>query len=553
MSDKVYDAVIIGGGHHGTIVAAYLAKAGMKVGVFERQDRLGGGAVTEDGPVPGFKQDFCAHYTRFYGHPAFHDFSLYDEGLHYVAPETGTGILFDDGSSFIGYPAWILTDPKTGKIEYSEENVKKTYDQITLFSKADAETYLDLTEKARDKWGPVFSRQRYGAPIPWGGSGPMEELFEDPKSGLEPIMKFMTVKQLARYFFDSPHLRIMFMRNAVTSYCAEMDDVMGLVGMFATLTISLSWSPPSIAVGGTQAITDALVSFGKKLGAEYYTNSEADKINVENGAAKGIRLKNGDQIEAKRLVVADVGTPQLMLGLLGGEYLSGKSRRLLNATLYDRGQLLWGHVAVHELPKYNTSDSNPDLNRVYRLYLASKDVEYYEDRYWHEICLMGYPSRLNVLLTPDSIWDPSRAAEGKHNILTEEVSCPLRYFGYKEWRSLRDEYVENHLLPTWQRAAPNMTKENIIGTRIYSPLDYFETDSDMIDGSFTRQAHIASQNESFRGLPEIAQYRTPVKNLYVCGSSLQGGMGIARGSSYQAYRVIAEDFGLPRVWEESSH
>ncbi len=550
MYKKSYDAVIIGGGHHGTIIATYLAKAGLSVGVFERTDRLGGGAVTEIGPVPGFKQDFCAHFTRFYGHPGFHDFKLYDEGLHYVAPETGTGILFEDGSHFVGYPAWILTDPKEGTVEFSEENVKKTYDQIAQFSKVDAETYLDLTNKCKDKWGPAFAKQRYSAPMPWGAPGPLEKLCDDPDSGLEHVMKFMTVKQLARYFFESPELRILFMRNAITTYAVQMDDVMGLAGLFATLTICLSWSPPSIAVGGTQAITDALVSAGKKMGAEYYTNLEAAKILTGNGTARGIKLKNGDEIVAKRLVVADVGVPQLVFGLLDGAYATEKTRRLLNATLYDRSQILWGHLALNELPNYTQAKSEPDLNRTYRLYLAPKDLEYYEDKYWHEICLMGFPSQLNLLVTPDSIWDPSRAAEGKQNLWIEEASCPLRYFSYKEWRDLRDEFVNNHMIPHWQKYAPNMTPDNIMGTRIYTPMDLFETHPDMIEGSFTRQAHIGSQSESFRGLPELADYRTPVKNLYACESGLQGGMGIARGSSYQAYRAIAQDLGLPRVWEE---
>ena len=71
MADKVYDAIVIGGGHHGTIMAPYLAKAGMKVGVFERLDHLGGGAVTEDGPAPGFRMNFCANWTRFYGHHGY--------------------------------------------------------------------------------------------------------------------------------------------------------------------------------------------------------------------------------------------------------------------------------------------------------------------------------------------------------------------------------------------------------------------------------------------------------------------------------------------------
>lgn len=550
MSSKSYDAVFIGGGHHATILAAYLAKAGMSVGVFERMDRLGGGAHTEIGPVPGFKQDFCAHFTRFYGHPAFHDFNLYDEGLHYVAPETGAGILFDDQSYFLCYPAWVLTDPKTGKVEFSDANVKKTYNSIVRISKADAETYLDLTEKAKTIWGPAFSRQRYSAVIPYGELGPLDKLCDNPKSGLEHFMRNMTVKQLARYFFESPELRILFMRNAITTYCCQMDDVMGLEGLFATLTICFAWSPPSIAVGGTQAVTDALVSAGKKMGIEYYTGMEVKKVLVQNGVAKGILLKNGDEITAKGLVVADCGTPQLLTGLLGGEYVTPRMKRMMRATLYDRSQVLWGHLALHELPVYTKSSAESDLNRIYRLYLAPKDVTYFEDKYWHEICLMGFPSRINLLVTPDSIWDPSRAAPGKHNVWIEEITCALRYFSYKEWRSLRDEYVKNNMLPHWRKFAPNMTDDNIIGTRIYTPVDLFETDPDMIEGSFTRQAPIASQTASFRGLPEIADYRTPVKGLYVCGSSLQGGQGIARGSSYQAYRSIALDMGLPRVWEK---
>jgi phytoene dehydrogenase-like protein len=550
VADKDYDVVIIGGGHHGTIIAPYLAKAGMTVGVFERQDRLGGGVTTEIGPVPRFKQDFCAHNTRFYAHPAFKDFDLYNEGLRYVAPETGTGIVFDDGSSFTGYPAWVLTDPKTGKTEFSEENVKKTYDQIAQFSRTDAETYLDLTEKAKTKWGPAFGRHRYSLPKPYGERGPFDELFADPESGLEPVMQFMTVKQLARYFFESPELRILFLRNAITSYTCQMDDVMGIGGLFGTLTICLSWSPPSIAEGGSQTLTDSLVSAGKKLGVEYFINIEVEKIQVENDVARGVTLKDGSRIEAKRLVVSDVGIPQLMFSLLGEEYVSDKLRRRLEATIYDRSQLLWGHVALHELPQYIGAESNPDVNRTYRLYWAPKDLAYFEDRYWHEICLMGFSSRLNVLTEPDTLWDPSRAAEGKHNVWTEDISCPLRYFSYREWRGLRDEYVANQLLPQWREYAPNMTEENIIGTRIYTPLDLFETDPDMIEGSFTRQAHIISQNGSFRGLPGFVGYRTAIKNLYACSSSLPGGQGIARGSSYHCYRVIAEDFGLPRVWEE---
>jgi len=81
MTDTKYDAVIIGGGHHGTIMACYLAKTGMNVAVFEKHTNLGGGAISEEAPAPGFRQNSCAHFTRFYAHPAYQDFNLRDEGL----------------------------------------------------------------------------------------------------------------------------------------------------------------------------------------------------------------------------------------------------------------------------------------------------------------------------------------------------------------------------------------------------------------------------------------------------------------------------------------
>ena len=116
MADKSYDAVIIGGGHHGTIIAPYLAKAGLKVGVFERLDHLGGGAVSnDDTPAPGFRGNFCAHFTRFYSHPAYKEFNLRDEGLEYVFPDTNEAIIFDDETSYVVMPVSLWWTPKQGR------------------------------------------------------------------------------------------------------------------------------------------------------------------------------------------------------------------------------------------------------------------------------------------------------------------------------------------------------------------------------------------------------------------------------------------------------
>src|SRR5438477_8146477 len=119
MADGRYDAVVVGGGHHGTIIACYLARTGLKVGVFERRSQFGGGATSCGGPTPGFLMNRFAHWTRFHGHPAYRDFNLQAEGVHYIFPDENQGVIFDDGSSFIGYSAFKAVDHSTNSHAYS--------------------------------------------------------------------------------------------------------------------------------------------------------------------------------------------------------------------------------------------------------------------------------------------------------------------------------------------------------------------------------------------------------------------------------------------------
>ena len=544
MADKSYDAVVIGGGHHGTIIAPYLAKAGMTVGVFERLDHLGGGAVSfDDSPAPGFRGNFCAHFTRFYGHPAYKEFNLRNEGLEYVFPDTNEAIIFDDDTSYLAYAAFPVVNPETGETEFSEENCKKTYEQIKRFSKADAETYLDLTEKYKEVIRPAFAKHRYSEPTPWGVPDPLEELLTDPRSGLDPSMQFMTCKEIAHYFFESPELRILSLRGFLTSGGNFPDDVPGIAMMIANLHLVLGWEAAAIPKGGTQAITDALVSAGKKLGVEYHINSEVVKVIIENGKAKGIRLSDGTEIEAKKLVVSDNATPQLFFRLIGEEHLDTQKKRKAGTYFFDRAQLFWGPVAVHELPQYKAAKDNPDVNAAPRTYWAPKDLAFMEDKYMHEIFLVGMPSKFFCLTAPDSIWDPSRVPEGKHSIHVEEFTAPARLFSRKEWRQLHDEFYES-LIEQWQKYAPNMTKENFIGERITTPIDIQETHLDMREGGWAEGNCCGSQSGRFRGLP--GGHRTFIKNLYMCSSGTPGGPGIGRGSSYSCYKVIAQDFGLPQ-------
>jgi phytoene dehydrogenase-like protein len=541
MADKSYDAVIIGGGHHATIIAPYLAKAGLSVGVFERLDHLGGGAVTEDGPAPGFRMNFCAHFTRFMGHPAYKEFNLRGEGLQYVFPETNEAIIYDDGTSYAAYSTWRVTDPTTGQVEFSQANMQKTYDQIAQFSKKDAETYLQLTELYKEKWRPAFRKHRYSPPPPWGTSDALEELFSDPKSMILPEMQFWSCKQFARYFFESDELRVLTNRGFLTSIGVFPNDVPGIASMVGTIGLVLGWESAAIAKGGSVAVTDSLVSAGKKLGVEYFVNSEVTRIIVENGKATGIQLADGAQIYAKQMVIGDIGNAQLFDRMLNPDCKTDEMQRKLNTNLYDRGHVWWGTVAVHELPAYTAAKNNPDINATPRTYWGTKDLVYIEDRYMNELMVLGMASKFYCLSAPDSIWDPSRVPEGKHSLLFEDYTCPMYLHSRKEWRQLSEEFF-SELLRQWVKYAPNMTKNNVIGYRVVNPVDLQDTHLDMVGGNWSVGSMCGSQNGRFRGTPN--SYRTFLNNLYICSSAMYGGAGIARGSSYNCYKVIAEDFGL---------
>jgi phytoene dehydrogenase-like protein len=545
MSDARYDAVIAGGGHHATIIAAYLARAGLSVVVLERSAHLGGGASGGEGPAAGFTMNHCSHWTRFYAHPAYRDFELHERGLRYLFPEQNEGMIFDDGSSFIGYSASRVVDPATGRQQRSDENVRRTWEQIARFSKADAETYLELLDVYERHWRRAFRRHRFSPPPPWGTPDPLEELLEVPGSRLEPVHQLMTLRQLAADFFESPEMQILFMRASTTSTGCFPDDVPGLQGLVHCLPLTLSFEPAAIAVGGSQAISDALIAAGRSLGVEYRTDCEVDRITVAGGRATGVELVDGTRIAAD-LVVSDLGVSQTVLRLLREIPVESRLRRRLANVNYDRGQLLWANIALREAPDYLAERDNPGVGAQPRLYWGPKDLDYLHARYQPEIFLHGFASRPYVLCSVDSLWDQTRAPAGSQIVGIEEFSAPRRLFADRDWRRIREEFVAN-LLREWSAYASNMTADNVIATRVYTPREIERERPNMVQGGYSAGATIASQTGRFRPVAGLSGYRLLLDNVYDCSANLHSGPGIGRGSSLNCFNEVARDRGLEQT------
>jgi phytoene dehydrogenase-like protein len=544
MADKSYDAIVIGGGHHGLITACYLQRAGMKTGIFELASKLGGAVTSETGPITGFRLNPGANWTRFYGHPAYTDFNLKERGLEYIFPDESEAMIFDNDTCLVGYSALKVVDPVTGKTEVSQENLQKTLNEIARFSKDDADTAEELFRRYLKKWKSAFGKYRFTPPVDWGEKNELEKLCDDPADGIEPVHQVMTSQQLAYDLFESEELRTLFIRASMTSYGGAPDDVIGLHGLIHSLVLVLSWEPAAIAKGGSQSVTDALQRAFTEMGGEFSVRSEVAKVLVENGKAKGIRLRDGAEIEAKHLVVSDLSALQTV-DLIGEDNLDRKIVRRVKNIRYNRHNIIWAVFAMHELPRYKAASFNPDCGPQPRLYMGPRNADYMANQYLSEILVNGIAGKLFMFLGPDSIWDKSRAPEGKHMIGIEEFAAPTRFFSASRWQELRKEF-EDAIIRQWQIYAPNMTRDNIIACRVFTPYDIELRRPNMHQGSIAVGDMVTSQMDRFRPIPELSNYRTPIENVYLCSSATHNGVGTGRGCSYNCYQKIRKDFGLDR-------
>ncbi|MCZ7526304.1 MAG: FAD-dependent oxidoreductase [Acidimicrobiia bacterium] len=175
---RVYDAIVIGAGHNGLCTAAYLQRAGLKTAVFERRHEEGGGINTEEPLVPGFRFNMHANYMEFFDIiPMIEDFGLEELGLRSITPENQCGIAFADGR-----PPLVL---------HRNDLLEKSRQSIARFSKADADTFMELKARTMD-FGPLLAMGIYTPPNPAmaGAQGAvLESLFGDMGIGAHYALK----------------------------------------------------------------------------------------------------------------------------------------------------------------------------------------------------------------------------------------------------------------------------------------------------------------------------------------------------------------------------
>jgi len=521
-----YDAIVIGGGHNGLTNAAYLAKAGKKVLVLERRHVLGGAAVTEE-IIPGFLFSECSYVVSLLRPEIIRELDLPRHGLE-ILPLDGTFTPMSNGDYL-----WRMNDHG------------RTVREIRRHSRVDAEAYEEFSKM-------MTPMCRFVKPI-------LSMIPPDP-TALKPkdLMQLHSLLQRFRALSsDERYTLVQLMTMSAADFLDQWfeTDVLkatmsasGIIGTFlgirspGTAYVLLhhymgeidgafrSWG---FSRGGTGAISNAIAAAAREAGAEIRTGAGVEKIMVKDGRASGVALASGEEITAS--VVSSSVDPHLTFekflepGELPGDFLAEVKRYKF------RGSSGKVNLALDALPEFSClRGEGAHLRGALSI---SPGIEYME-RAYDDAKYGQFSRRPYVDMVIPSLTDPSVAPPGKH-----VLSCFVQYAPYKlaqgTWDEQREAFGDN-VIETISEYIPNL-KGIIVGRQVLTPLD-LEREFGLTQGNIFQGELSLEQLFFLRPVPGWAYYKTPVENLYMCGSATHPGGGIMAAPGRIASQVILKEW-----------
>ena len=505
-----YDAIVIGGGHNGLVHAAYLARAGRKVLVLERRHVLGGAAVTEE-VFPGFKFSVCSYVVSLLRPEIIRELDLPRHGLE-ILPLDGTFTPMPSGDYL-----WRMNDHA------------RTRREIARHSRTDAEAYdeyaLAMVEMARFV-KPILEMT---PPDPWS-LHPRElarmlflgRRFRGLSAGdryNQVQLMTMSAVDFLDQWFETDVLKatmsasgiigtFLGVRSPGTAYVLLHHYMGEIDGAFR------SWG---LARGGTGAISNAIAAAAREAGVEIRTEAPIAKILVREGRTRGVVLANGDEIEAD-MVSSSVDPRITFMRMLGTEHLPPEFVEGVSRYKF-RGSSGKVNMALDGLPNFTCLPG--EGHHLRGAISISPGIDYMERAY--DDAKYGRFSRNPYIdIVIPSLTDPSVAPPGKH-----VMSCFVQYAPYhlaeSNWDAQREAFGDT-VVNTIAQYAPNL-KDLILHRQVVTPLD-LERDWGLSEGNIFQGELSLEQLFFLRPVPGWANYRTPVKGLYMCGSATHPGGGI---------------------------
>jgi phytoene dehydrogenase-like protein len=538
-SSKIYDAVVVGGGHNGLTAAAYLARAGLTTLVLERREIVGGCCVTEE-IAPGCRVSTTSYIASMLRPEVISDLRLRDYGLRMVPCDPAIQVPFPDGHVV---PWWA--DRARAKEEFKKISAK------------DAETFVqvdDRLKKLARYLQPFFmepppeidTRSMRG----WTDLFRVGSKFRGISSDeVSQLISFLTgsLGEFLDHNYESEKMKAMFLANNVYGKHGGPYQPGTAIGLLFHL---LSGGEHELqgfyghVMGGMGSITQALAASGRKLGVEIRTSSPVAHIDVRDGRARGVVLEDGTEIRA-RIVLSNADPKRTFLRMVAESELPGEFLHSIRGIKME-GPCAKVNLVLDAEPRFTgTSPNATALERTF--YTLVPSLAFAERCY--DIAKFGdIPEELWVDCVVSSNADPSLAPSGKH-ILT----CFVQYVPYHlregNWDDNR-ELLGNRVVKKIAEYAPNVPNA-IVARQVLTPLD-LERTYGLTEGNIFHGDLRLEQLFFMRPVSGWSQYRTPIDGLYLCGAGAHPGGGVTGAPGHNAAHQVLRDWKKGRLKEAAA-
>ncbi|MFQ5400531.1 MAG: phytoene desaturase family protein [Anaerolineae bacterium] len=505
-----YDAIIIGGGHNGLVAAAYLARASKRVLVLERRPLVGGATVTEE-LFPGFKYTVFSYVVSLLRPEIIRDLRLPKHGLTMLPLES------------------TLTPLPNGDYLYRDGDHYRTMRDIARHSPRDAEAYDEygrsmyfMAKAVKYLLGILPPDPTTLNPKDWLGMAALARHFlslgEEQMYLLAKLMTMSAADFLEQWFECDPLIATMSASGIIGTFMGPRSPGTAYVLLHHYMgEIDGAFRAWGFAKGGTGGVADAIARAAKSFGAEIRCNAPVAQVIVKNGRAVGVALENGDEFQAE-IVVSSLDPKLTFLKLVETNQLPSDlvaSIRRFNI----RGSSGKVNLALDALPDLACMPG-PGRHLAGAISI-SPSVDYLE-RAYDDAKYGEYSRRPYIDCIIPSVIDSHMAPPGRH-----VMSCFVQYAPYDlngGWTDEKREAFGDTVVDTLAEYIPNL-KEIILHRQVITPPD-IERIAGLTQGNIFHGELSLNQLFFLRPAAGHAQYRTPIRGYYQCGSGTHPGGGI---------------------------
>jgi len=530
-----YDAIVIGAGHNGLTNAAFLAQAGLKVLMLERNSYIGGATVSRELHTDWIYSN-CSYVCSLLRPEIYRSLNLAKYGLQ-VVPYGGSVTMAENGD-FLG----TYVDHDVSRRELARHSARDADASLRFDTDIMRQCRIIRPFLMRTPPDPASLKPRDLLDLLGFG----REFLKLGEDVIYDTIRFYTMS-IAEYldeYFESGLIKANLAGPGIigtalgvmspgTSYVLlhhAMGEVDGSMG---------AWG---FARGGMGSIAKAMAGCFEDHGGELKTDAGVDRIIVKNGRAIGVALENGDEYHAD-LVVSNLDPKRTFLKLMDEKDLEPSFvEKARNFKI--RGSSGKLNIALDGLPEFPAlGKGNPlmsgdmhfmdSVERLERAYDDWKNGTWSKDPY------------VDMLIP--TLTDPTMAPPGKHYMSVFVQYVPPKIHG-RDWTDKDRDAFGQTVIDQIANYSPNF-KDLILHVEVRTPRE-IEDEIGLTEGNIFQGELTMDQLLFNRPFPGYAQYRGPVKGLYMCGSATHPGGGVMAAPGANAAREILRDLRRPNTVPE---